>query len=133
MAGWQGRLGLDFSVEMDAPRHVVPGIWEPWAVVREDLSSGLNLASDRQVRLPVFSIGIVPPQCTIGGGSGLVVGFGGVLQQDCRTVNSRSILYGCRYSIIRESQVARVESGRDPYYIYARTSTMLGLEIRSSG
>ena len=28
---------------MDATRHVVPSIWEPWAVVREDLLSGLNL------------------------------------------------------------------------------------------
>ena len=87
VGGWQSRRGLDFIFEMDATRHVVPGIWEPWAVVRENLSSGLNLASDHQVRLPVFSIGIVPPQCTIGGGSGLVVGFGGVLQQDRRTVN----------------------------------------------
>ena len=87
VGGWQSRRGLDFIFEMDATRHVVPGIWEPWAVVRENLSSGLDLESDYQVRLPVFAIGVVPPQCTIGDGSELVVGFGGVLQHDCRTVN----------------------------------------------
>jgi len=61
LAGWQGRRGLDFIIELDASRHVVPDVhvWEPWAVVRENLSSGLDLASDHQVRLPVFAIGIV--------------------------------------------------------------------------
>ena len=65
----------------------MPSIWEPWAVVREDLLSGLNLASDHQVRLPKFAIGVVPPQSTIRGGSGLVVGFSGELQLDCDAVS----------------------------------------------
>ena len=72
--GWQIRRGL-VVVEMDATRHVVPSVWEPWAVVCEDLLFALNLASDQQVRLPKFAIGVVPSQSTICGGSGLVVGF----------------------------------------------------------
>ena len=71
---------------MDATRHVVPSIWEPWAVVREDLLSGLNLASDHQVRLPKFAIGVVPQQCTVCGGSELVVGLSGELPVDCGAV-----------------------------------------------
>ena len=64
----------------------MPSIWEPWAVVREDLLSGLNLASDHQVRLPKFAIGVVPQQCTVCDGSELVVGLSGELPLDCGAV-----------------------------------------------